>query len=1376
VEEALLSPAAAELEGVDVAPLLDVDASPLLELDVHGLQRGQLLLSLDVVERIDWEAVASSHLGILDPIGQLREWLAGVLSGFVDTIRRGFEAVVSPVAGVVSSIWDTVRGIPSALADIGSALKGIVIDPIANALRWVGENFPKIPEAIGAGLKAIADFVAGLPEKVRDFVARVGGLFGELADKIKGGFAWFIEQASRLPEAAKELAGRVADVFGGLAEKVKGGFAWFVEQVGRIPGVLKDLFDRAGKIVGDLIDKIKGGLSWFVDQVAKAPKTVKDFLEGVIGNVAAGVGGLVEWVRRGFEDVGKTIGGWFAAAREWFGEATKLLFSVGAGIQGFVNAVLGLPDRLKQIFEGVLKFFEDLWKGFTEFLSDPLGWLKKHVVEPAWSALTGLGAALWEGAKRAWEAIRAGASWLWDQAQALGWEIYRAVLWLVGKAGEVLRTAAELAARALEALLAPLLKPLEAVADKVAEYMKRTAEKALKEGRGEAWFLLTMAAGTGPLFFIPALPAYALSTLPGVIKNVEAELDAAPAEVGVKAKISAALGKLASWLGEAGKDAAKYMWMSFCVGMSISAFDPVKYIIRPAAKSFFTPIMQAAYGVDAFFDRPTELQIIEWLRRCRVERFVSEVKAPNTSVTAPLKWDDAKKYGEAILRLYGLPDRYAELLTVEPDKFALNFVDRFGARRTLPLGVMYDLPTHTELARMTQRDVFPGVDIMQAVTTVRGWHPDMTTLTYLMTFKYPSFEKLWSFYMRALAGMLWFKAPDTAAKIFAEEAKAVKGGVPISPLDVQAAIKGPEQLSAFESALNAYFKWLEYGNFSWFTQQTEMYGVKVGAEIFSKLGGWTADSWLMVDVAADIPTKLDMRWMSRYGIFMHMADKLKEAGVPFEGYAPLVQAVPRLLDGQAGSSVQVDLRWFSKLLQATGLHPAWTPVVTAAENIMVIADEMTLLRTGWLNLFKEGMMKVDEADKCLAGLLTVAYQVGYWDSAAKAWTSGWLNLPVRWLPHERRLLELRMAMDRVLDVYREIYGYIRSGIRTIAIAPKDAEAKLKELVKKLDEHYADLTKGIVGKEMRLALDESYLKMWLELQGLAQDIEAYERVRIWWTRVSGWVLYRVAYGYVTDEEVKGLLAAVAKYIPLHEVERRAYEGIATALLGIARKEAVPSPSMLATIAEYLPAARLLIPEVFKAYNVTGVWQDVWRHYIYLRPVYGDVRAWASAMYRLAQQVIIAMEQLEPVFKVLSTYGWEKLEVDIVKRTVMAEAVRYAFGAALGTPRQLTAMSRYADAAADWAYTRAARMIELLPVDESTKKLLKEMWRTYIAGYQNYPEIRSYINELVASYAYGVLDDKGLDQELDYLAKLGVPAVSRSLVKRRASLRRARVLAR
>jgi len=34
------------------------------------------------------------------------------------------------------------------------------------------------------------------------------------------------------------------------------------------------------------------------------------------------------------------------------------------------------------------------------------------------------------------------------------------------------------------------------------------------------------------------------------------------------------------------------------------------------------------------------------------------------------------------------------------------------------------------------------------------------------------------------------------------------------------------------------------------------------------------------------------------------------------------------------------------------------------------------------------------------------------------------------------------------------------------------------------------------------------------------------------------------------------------------------------------------------------------------------------------------------------------------------------------------------------------------------------------------------RVHITSYQAYPEIRSYMTELINAYAYGVLDDKGL----------------------------------
>ena len=114
-----------------------------------------------------------------------------------------------------------------------------------------------------------------------------------------------------------------------------------------------------------------------------------------------------------------------------------------------------------------------------------------------------------------------------------------------------------------------------------------------------------------------------------------------------------------------------------------------------------------------------------------------------------------------------------------------------------------------------------------------------------------------------------------------------------------------------------------------------------------------------------------MRWMSRYGIFQHMATKIGEQ--MFTTYTPMVTAVKSLLDSSPESKLTVELHWFSKLLQATGLHPAWVPIVTVAENIMVIADEMTLLRTGWINLFKEGLLTFDVMDKALSGLFTVSY-------------------------------------------------------------------------------------------------------------------------------------------------------------------------------------------------------------------------------------------------------------------------------------------------------------------------------------------------------------------------------------------------------------------
>ena len=41
-------------------------------------------------------------------LGVSREWLAGVLSGFVDAIKGAFEAIARPIRDAVDRIWSVV--------------------------------------------------------------------------------------------------------------------------------------------------------------------------------------------------------------------------------------------------------------------------------------------------------------------------------------------------------------------------------------------------------------------------------------------------------------------------------------------------------------------------------------------------------------------------------------------------------------------------------------------------------------------------------------------------------------------------------------------------------------------------------------------------------------------------------------------------------------------------------------------------------------------------------------------------------------------------------------------------------------------------------------------------------------------------------------------------------------------------------------------------------------------------------------------------------------------------------------------------------------------------------------------------------------------
>ena len=1547
-----------------------------------------------------FNSIASGFRWVLEQVQRLPD----VFGQAMRQIVGAAESAGGVVLNAFRQIGDWIQNATTILHQVAGALMGFV-----NTLqRLPSELWNLIPEPIKQAFQAIYDFFTKtLPEWFRGFIDNLSKAVAEFA---KDPLKWFQENVIKplwnlIPQPIKDAFQAIYDFFTKTLPE------WFK---GFIEGIINFFKDPVKWLRENVFEPLWG---WLQENVIKPlwnliPEPVRNIFEVIR-----------DFFTKTLPEIGKKV----------FGEIVKFFEDPGKWLQEKVVKPLwdAIPQPVKDAFEFLQKLItekvkqalEALGKWWEEFTKDPIKWLADHLIKPVVDLVSKLGETVTSVTKAVVDvvgrAVSAGVSAVRDFIETVINAIMNVIMPRSPSVFGVIGRAIDAIGYALSSVGNAIAKSFE---DQLIGRWVRNAEKVeqvLQLGFERAYGIGNQMWWIGSQLMLPywesTVVAFALRGLARTLGHIEVRIE--PEVAGTKAvgfdfriNIGELLSNIAETLpsyahafaiGSSFAIAQLYLQniQSWYVPRVLEYYEKVKdKLIRPVAQALGAN--SAVYN--AFVRIPSEREMLEWARRwvsvIKASQYREEIKETQISIPGDAIPKEMAGVLDTIrLHMYyfGLPRWYVEFMSQDPDKFYIAFEDRFGALRKIPLSPLYELPTHSELARMTQRDIFPSVKTMQAVTWVRGWNEDISTMMYLLTFKYPSFEKLWEFYMRATAGMLWFSPPGYARAIFESEAEQVKAGKPISPLDIQNALasRGVQAMLAFETALNMYLKWLEYSNFSWITPSTKLQGVNVGQLIYSALGGWTADSWLMWDVAADIPTKIDMRWMSRYGIFLHMASRIGEQ--QFASYMPMVKVVQNLLDSSPESKLTVELHWFSKLLQATGLHPAWVPIVTVAENIMVISDEMTLLRTGWINLFKEGLLTFDVMDQALSGLFTVSYKVGYWNPETKQWTTGWINLPIRWLPHERRLLEYRALIDRVMDLYREFYGYMRSAVRSMILTPDEARQALSDFVKLLDAHYSSIARQITGYDTHLKHDAEYLDVWLNMFAQLGRFEAMERARMWWNRVSGWLLYRIAQGYVDVGKVVQMLQKLKDVLKLTDIEMNAYLTIVNAIYDIVGKERiptpwqlatlaeymsipddliklsidayevdeqyrdflyryvklrpikldyreliidairalragritkevldqvverartfgftepeiailkmrgeflsmvyedvasrsvrvptpwqlatlaeymsipqslvaksiaeygldgdfaefvaryiavkplkadyrqvitsalralrygaitrdvfdnmlknalsygftepelaliqmraeldlavdsareyVPTPSMLATMAEYLPEVRDYIAEVFRARRISGAWAELWAKYIYLRPAVDEVRRWLNAVVALVERNILPMDALSDVLNVLSTYGYEQLEQEIITRTVLSNKARHAWNELLGTARNLVAMSRYSDVATDMAWTRVAKIVDALPVDSQTKDLIKTMWKQYIIHYQNYPEIRTYVTELVTSYAYGVIDDAAFERELQYLKQLGVPEMTLALIRRRAQLRRLRVVA-
>jgi len=139
------------------------------------------------VSELDLEAMAGTLLGALDPIGQLRAWLADQLK----SLASWFASIAQ---GVVSNLWHTL------------------IKPALDTLRYLIDSVRVgVAAAIDSATRAITSAVSGLRDYLASTLASLASSITSLAQSIAGGVRALIDALPRIVDAVRSAVGSAAD-------------------------------------------------------------------------------------------------------------------------------------------------------------------------------------------------------------------------------------------------------------------------------------------------------------------------------------------------------------------------------------------------------------------------------------------------------------------------------------------------------------------------------------------------------------------------------------------------------------------------------------------------------------------------------------------------------------------------------------------------------------------------------------------------------------------------------------------------------------------------------------------------------------------------------------------------------------------------------------------------------------------------------------------------------------------------------------------------------------------------------------------------------------------------------------------------------------
>jgi len=964
--------------------------------------------------------------GITDPVGQLIQWLWEQISGALDILRLTLEGFIRTTRDQI------ISAITTAINTLGSSLTTI-INSVLSVVNTISTNLLSLATSIEEWFNTISKSLTSLGLNITsalsylttiwDFLQKIGDI---ITNAVSAGLTTILDSIKKLRDLLGEVITTISNT---ISEATRTLQDWIAKALQGISGSISAMWTALETLgittINTITDSFTDFKNWIWTWLQGAFATIhmgltqlstalQTFSTTIIEVIRESFGALTRWFEvelpKHFEAFLTGFGEYWTKVETFFKERYNQLVrgvdDLTRTMQGFVNPLIqisqwlrGFPDIFQDMVSGVIETLKGLWGWITKTAIPTLHtWLRDFYQLTA-NALIGLGTFLWE---------------------AISGLIKNLASFIIAGLGSIVEWAKGVGRETQTYLTNLILGITDTIAGGIESAYRQILTTITRGGRlGEfrAWAIIL-----GSIFgsqFVARWIHLALQALGEAVNEVRIAPNVAIKIVGAGGETTLTLTHRLGWIlkhlaGEI-KDYPDLLGRAMIYGIASWLAEPMGRLLNYFMRDEI-PITL-----------PDLPMIVEVTRRYIPTR----------------QFNKLLSFLKYFMGLWGYPTEVVRWYSTKAHENYVTILDRFNIERRLPISLIYHLPTPSDFARMMVHDIFgpplrPLPSFKRAMKMV-GMEEDIAKMYYMLHFRYPPLDKLWEFACRTSVGLAWVTVPP-----YKEEDL---GATPaLSPAGLNAFARNAEQvrthlMGLVDRVLKYYAKWHDYAVWSW-------------------MPNWTADGLINLDMMADIPMRIDTRWMYKWMI------------------------IP-------------DTEVF-RITTARAMHPDWIEPITVAECMNALMEERTYARTGLISSFKEGFLTETGLVRKLSHLTNV--------------TILGRSYPVRFLEGEVDLLALRARYDRALDILRD---YARDLVRESAENIITWETMIRNL--------SNLTRQVARSlNIVIAYDVGYWNLYRPVRDVLFTVRTTHRIRIWIRYMMRSILVRFSQGYLTKPEIDSLV--------------------------------------------------------------------------------------------------------------------------------------------------------------------------------------------------------------------------------------------------------------